>query len=760
MDLDELKKNVLFKSVFENSGISIALVDDNSQISDVNVYFCEWLGYTKKEMLSMSFADFTHPDDVDIDLGLYGELIEGKRDYYQLEKKYITKTGEIVWGDLSVSLIRDEKNVPLLGIGMVKDITDNKTKVEALDVKANELQVTLDTLKTIQSVSKIGTWELDLKENKINWSDEVYNIHELEIGTPLKVEDGINFYREDYRDLIQFKINESIEKKSNWDVECVLITNEGNEIWVRATGYPIFENGEVTKLHGLFMDIDESKRNENKLAELNEKLQLSVDAGQIAVWIWNLKTNELEWNEMAYKVYGVDRDVEPTFELFSSMVHPADLKILMQEIDSTLNKGEKFDMVFRFNRPDGEEILLSGRADIVTDSNGKAVQLIGINLDLTEKMRMLEHIKVKENQLRNFVEQAPVAVAMLDNEMKYIVASNQWFWHHSLEVTDITNQSHYDLFPEIRAMPEWLGFHKRVLNGEELSRSKDKFVRADGSVQWISWKLIPWYNTPEEIGGMIIFTADITAEINYTINLEKEVANRTKELMAVNEELESFSYTVSHDLRAPLRSINGFSDILIEDYADKVDENGVRLLNIVKENAIKMGNLIDDILQFSRLGKKSIQAEKIDMDSLINHILSDIDLLYSDKNMEVKIHNTIDVYGDSSLIKQVVTNLLINAYKYTTNESGNCIEINSKYEDDYIVYSIKDNGVGFDMKYHNKIYGVFQRLHVDSNFEGTGVGLAIVRRIINKHKGSIWAESEIGKGSTFYFSLPKNYQNL
>ena len=656
---------------------------------------------------------------------------------------------------MSASLIRDEEGIPQIGVGMVKDITAHKKRLTEITTKADELQTTLDKLNEIQKVSRIGTWELDLVTNNIDWSEEVYKIHELEVGAQLKVKDGIKFYREDYRDVIQSAINDSIEQNKSWDVECVLITAKGNEIWVRATGYPIYKDDKVIKLHGLFLDINDIKQNERKLIELNEKLELSVDAGQIAIWIWDLETNKLEWNEMAFNVFGVDKDVEPTFDLFASMIHPEDLNYVVESTQHTIKTSENFDIVFRLIKPDGAEILLSGRGDIVFDSEGNPIEFIGINLDITERMMMLESIRLKEAQLRNFVEQAPVAVAMLDTDMNYISVSNKWFEHYNIPKKDIIGKSHYEIFPKLKDSKKWIEFYQRVLAGEELSADKDKHIGEDGTEKWVSWKLIPWFIQRGVIGGLIMFTADITDEINYTERLEVDVEKRTRELASVNEELESFSYTISHDLRAPLRSINGFSDILLEDYKDKVDENGVRLLNIVKNNAIRMGNLIDDVLQFSRLGKKPVHLEKIDMKSLFNIVIDNVNLLYADKDLEIVIKELHDVTGDASLIEQVVSNLLLNACKYSYEDKKTIITINSEIENDYVKYSFKDNGVGFNMKYHKKIYGVFQRLHSDSEFEGTGVGLAIVKRILNKHKGSVWAESELGKGSTFYFTIPR-----
>ncbi|MFY0698363.1 MAG: PAS domain-containing protein [Balneola sp.] len=664
------------------------------------------------------------------------------------EVRYIHERGKVFY---------DEEGTPYRMAGTSQDVTESVLKEKQLEAKTEEVQRSIALLSETQKAAKIGSWEVDLGTMTAFWSDEVYRIHEVEPGTPIKVEEGINFYREDFRPVIQNAIDGSIKNKSSWDVECVLITKKGNEIWVRAIGHPVFENGQLTGLRGLFMDIDETKTKSIELDETNEKLQLSVEAGQIAIWIWDLNTNELEWNDQAYKVFGVPDNFEPTFEKFGTMVHPEDLDYVVQATQKTVETGEKLDIEFRWNRPDGKEIILTGRGDIVRDEDGNPVQMIGINMDITERMRLLENIQLKESQLRSFVEQAPAAVAMLDTEMKYITVSNQWFKQYNLDKKDLVGISHYDIFPEINEMPEWLEQHQRVLNGEELSNPKDKIVRKDGTVQWISWKLIPWYNEPGEIGGMIMYTADITSEVYYTEKLEKEVANRTKELASVNEELESFSYSISHDLRAPLRSINGFSDILMEDYADQLDSEGKRLMGVVKESAVTMGQLIDDILEFSRLGKKKIQKSEIDMNRLFESICEVEASTYSDKQIDVKIDDLPNALGDVALIKQVVVNLVSNAFKYSSKKDEININIGSdKNEEKGITYFVKDNGTGFKMEYHDKLFGVFNRLHSKNEFDGTGVGLAIVKRIINKHGGEIWAESAEGIGSTFFFSMPNS----
>jgi two-component system sensor histidine kinase/response regulator len=222
--------------------------------------------------------------------------------------------------------------------------------------------------------------------------------------------------------------------------------------------------------------------------------------------------------------------------------------------------------------------------------------------------------------------------------------------------------------------------------------------------------------------------------------------------------LEAFSYSVSHDLRAPLRAINGFAKKLEENYNTALDNEGSRLLDRIKANAIKMGFLIDDLLEFSRLGRKEIHKSHIQMTELVEATLLEINTTIHHE-AAVKIHQLHSANADSTMIKQVMINLLSNAIKYSSKTEKPSVEIKSYLEENEIIYSVTDNGAGFNNQFAHKLFGVFQRLHLQADFEGTGVGLALVKRIINKHGGRVWAAGELNKGATFCFSLPATTHN-
>lgn len=246
---------------------------------------------------------------------------------------------------------------------------------------------------------------------------------------------------------------------------------------------------------------------------------------------------------------------------------------------------------------------------------------------------------------------------------------------------------------------------------------------------------------------------------NLNETLEQRVIERTAQLEAVSKEQEAFSYSVSHDLRGPLRRIHGFTQILEEDYSGKLDEDGKNICQSITENTRKMGTLIDDLLAFAQLSRADLQRSDLVMKDLVNAVFLDVTNEESRKHINFILNDICNAPADAKMIKHVWTNLLSNAVKYSSKREKAIISISCKRENEHCVYCIKDNGVGFDMKYVTKLFGVFERLHTEKEFEGTGVGLAIVQRIVMRHGGNVWAESEVDKGAAFYFSLPINGSN-
>lgn len=318
-----------------------------------------------------------------------------------------------------------------------------------------------------------------------------------------------------------------------------------------------------------------------------------------------------------------------------------------------------------------------------------------------------------------------------------------------------------DLTPE-----KWHDEEKRIFEnqvfGSGYSETYEKeMIKKDGSIFPVELRTYLIVNEKNEKEGMWAIIKDITERKKIELmtqklneELEQRVKERTSQLKILNQELEAFSYSVSHDLRTPLRIISGYSKILFEEYANELSDDAKTLLEGITKNTNNMSCLIDDLLEFSKLNRKEVALTEINFEKIFKEVFYEIPNSAIKDKVKINISKLPVVKGDKALLKQVAANFISNAVKFSSKVENPEINVSANIENGMAVFCIKDNGVGFDMNYSGKLFGVFQRLHKQNEYEGTGVGLAIVKRIINRHGGKVWAESELNNGSSFYFSLP------
>ncbi|WP_297478242.1 ATP-binding protein [Ferrovum sp.] len=377
-----------------------------------------------------------------------------------------------------------------------------------------------------------------------------------------------------------------------------------------------------------------------------------------------------------------------------------------------------------------------------------------------------QQLELAQRQLTALIEAIPDAIFLKDGEGRWLIindSAKQMFQLHDLPWQGKTEMELADLQPAFRAAHEgclvgdekaWQAGH--LLVGEESFTVEDQHVV-------VETRKVPLFGDEGQRKELLVIGRDITerkraeAELRaLKDDLEIRVAERTVQLEAANKELEAFSYSVSHDLRTPLRAIDGFSRILLDDYTDKLDDEGRRLLNVVRDNTGRMGQLIDDILKFSRAGRVEINFSEVDMERLAHEVFEELRPAMDGHEVRVEIEHLPSSMGDRAMMHQVFVNLLSNALKFSRSKEPARIRVGASIGQGEIAYHVKDNGAGFDMQYVDKLFGVFQRLHGVNEFEGTGIGLAIVKRIVNRHGGRVWAEGKVNEGATIYFTLPTN----
>jgi PAS domain S-box-containing protein len=357
-----------------------------------------------------------------------------------------------------------------------------------------------------------------------------------------------------------------------------------------------------------------------------------------------------------------------------------------------------------------------------------------------------------------FILHAPAAIAMFDREMRYLVASHRWCEDYSLGPRSIIGRSHYDIFPEIGE--RWKEAHRRALSGEVIKAEMDRFDRADGTVQWLRWEVRPWQAADGSIGGIVVVSEDFTryhtAQMEVqrlNANLEQRVSERTAELMAANNELDSFAYAVSHDLRAPLRAMSGFSHALIEDYGPDLDEQAKTYLEQIIVASRRMEQLIEGILALSRTTRMELTREPIDISALATRQLGELARGDMSRTVDWHVDPALTTIGDTRTVEALMSNLLGNAWKYTSHTEGASIRVHAGARGLADEICVTDNGAGFDMDHATQLFRPFRRLHRQDEFPGIGIGLATTQRIVHRHGGAICATGLPNGGATFCFTL-------
>jgi PAS domain S-box-containing protein len=440
--------------------------------------------------------------------------------------------------------------------------------------------------------------------------------------------------------------------------------------------------------------------------------------------------------------------------------HPDYVEAVAQNFERHLSEGKDWEDTFPLRGKDGKYRWFLSQMKVIRNEAGSVVRFFGTNTDITAMRQMEEALRESEARFRVAVE--AVSSIIWTNDADGMMHGEQPGWGNFTGQTQAEYQGHGwakavqpdDAAPTLAA---W----ERAVAEKRLFEFEHRLRRADGEWRLCSIRAVPLVGSDGVIREWVGVHTDITerkravqalCELNET--LEERVRQRTVELVAANKELEAFSYSVAHDLRAPLRGIDGFSKALLQDYGPKLDAEGQDYLRFVREGCQRMGLLIDDLLKLSRTTRAPLRREPVDLTEMAWRIARDLRRLAPERAVDLLIAEHLTTMGDPTLLEAALRNLLENAWKFTGQRAEALVEFGALEQPGGVpAFFVRDNGAGFDMRYADKLFGVFQRLHRPEEFAGTGIGLATVQRIFQRHSGRIWAEAEVDKGATFYFTL-------
>jgi PAS domain S-box-containing protein len=552
--------------------------------------------------------------------------IGGEANQADFDKRYIHKKGHLVWGHVSISLVRDIQGEPSYFVSHVQDVTAQKQAELALREKTEELDRYFNNALDLLCIADIDGYFRRLNPA---WSSTLgFDISELE---------GQRFldfvHPEDIENTEQALSRLANQEEARNFVNRYRCKN-GAYRWIEWHSIP---SGKY--IYAVARDITARKQSEQALRDSERRLAIAQRMAHIGYWERDFDTNQVTLSDEACRIFGISEheltlSLEQWHPRWLTLIHPQDQPRLIQLLADVLAGDRRYDVEYRIIRPDGVMRFIYSQAEVKRDASRHPHNMLGMMQDVTERKQAEEEI----------------------------------------------------------------------------------------------------HNLNEE--------------------LEKRVIDRTAQLEAANHELEAFAYSVSHDLRAPLRHIDGFIELLQNRTRTMLDETGQHYMTMIADSARQMGKLIDDLLSFSRMGRNEMTTGQVDLDTLVAEVIRQSEPEIGNRNIQWNIASLPSVMGDPSMLKIVFTNLVSNALKFTRSREQPQIEIGSIQDPSQTVIFVRDNGVGFDIKYADKLFGVFQRLHRQEEYEGTGIGLANVHRIIHRHGGRTWAEGEVDHGATFYFSLP------
>ncbi len=764
-----------YHSLFKNNHASMLLIEPNTgRIVDANPAASSFYGYSHEDLVKMNIENINNLPDYDVHSEMQKSKTFQKNNFLF---RHTLANGEIRDVDVySGPITVGGKN---LLYSIIHDITHRRQMENEMKDSLDESLRVQDELITLIENIVDEVWFTDTQGNIIlanaaarkfqkEIKSEALSLNKLiakseiyDTNGSLRVKDGSPLLR---------VLNGEI--LTNYD-ETVIFPN-GEKQYRQVSSAPIKK--EYNKIMGavaVVRDITIQKKIEESLRVSEEKLRLAQTRGEVGVWDWNVVTNDLHFTPELEQLYGLSPGTIKTYDDWRELTHPDDIEKIEFERDNQIAQHKPFDLEFRIFHHSGEMKWLSTRGGATYDDNGQVKRVLGINTDITNRKKVEEILQTTLLRFYKILSSMSASVLLVtaDNKVEFV---NQEFCDYfhlneepdyfigytSLNMTRVIKSAYRNPEEALLRINDIVNNYKPVHGEEVLMRDGKSCLRdfvplfIDGKPYgrlWLHLDITERKKTEEKLHES---NTKLIKEVNDHQQTELRLKDLVNELKRSNKELEQFAYVSSHDLQEPLRMVALFTQLLERRYKGKLDEDADDYIKFIVEGAKRMKLLIDDLLSYSRLNSSSSEFGPIKMDKVMSNVLSNLQLISEEKNAEIKVHEPLPtIIGDESQMMHVFQNLVANGIKFNDKESPE-INISAQEEENGWIFSVSDNGIGIVPEYQAQIFEIFKRLHDRDEYPGTGIGLAICQKIIDRHGGKIWVESSKGKGSIFYFSIP------
>ena len=769
-----LNSNNIFKDIFHKSSLGILVCNKEGKVTDVND---EALKITKisklEDILGMNIFENLKLANKK------GKIIENGTINFKdsLDILRINQQGNFnpttisnIWIDWTISLTDNGYLFQIQDISELKALEDEnrllRNEIQSENNKTTILQDSEQRLGFVQTLGNVGAWELNRITNELTFTPELESLYGLKLGTIKNYQDWRQLVHPDDILKIETEQDENLIKNGIFNMEFRIFHNSGDIHWLSSKAIPIYDdNGSIIRIIGVNTDITESKIADKKMQDLVEQLKQSNEefheseerfhtlADNVPNLVWMAHSDGwIFWyNKQWYEYTGTTLE-ETQGCGWKKVHHPDYFNKVMKDWNTAINEEKLYYDIFPLKGKDGSYRWFLTRIIPIKDKHGKLIRWFGTNTDITEQKKAEEAIESAKNFAENLIETANVMVIGLTLDADVTIFNSTAEKITGFSCDEVLNNNIELILPRDRYGYVWEVLD-HLVEGNMPKINENPILTKSGEERYISWQNNEIYEKGK-IVGLISFGMDITERKHYEENLECAMAD----LKRSNKELEEFAHITSHDLREPLRMITSFLQLLKKRYEDQLDDDANDFINFAVNGAKRLDTMTNDLLEYSRISSKKREIVTVKFEDVLKEALTNLKVPIEEINAVITHDPLPTISGYEQLEVQLFQNLIGNALKYLSQDTPK-IHITAIKEKNHHLFSIKDNGIGMSPKHLKRIFIIFQRLHTREKYEGTGIGLAIAQKIVHLHSGFIWAESELGKGTTFYFTIPHKIKN-